>query len=60
MLELSWRGSKVIPLENTPGEERKFVKDGDNVIVSGFCQKPGGPRVGFGTAEGVVLPAHPL
>ena len=26
MLELSWRGSKTIPLENHPDQERKFLK----------------------------------
>jgi fumarylacetoacetase len=56
MLELSWRGSNAVPLENSPGEERKFIKDGDNVIIKGFCDKDGA-RVGFGVCEGLVLPA---
>ena len=57
MLELSWRGSKSVALENHPGEERKFIKDGDNVIIKGFCQG-NGYRVGFGVCESKVLPAY--
>ena len=37
---------------------RKFLKDGDLVVMSGVCDdRPGIPRVGFGTVEGRVLPA---
>ena len=32
MLELSWRGSKVVPLQNGGGE-RKFLKDGDTAEI---------------------------
>ena len=55
MLELSWRGSKPVPLAD--GDERKFIKDGDDVIVTGFCSG-NGMRVGFGRCTGKVLPAH--
>jgi len=55
MLELSWKGSKPISLPD--GSERKFLKDGDEVIMTGVCEK-GGLRVGFGQVRGVVLPAH--
>nr|ADD38200.1 Fumarylacetoacetase [Lepeophtheirus salmonis] len=58
MLELSWKGSKTVKLESS-GEERKFIKDGDVVNVSGFCQG-NGYRVGFGDCWGKVLPANPL
>jgi len=54
MLELSWRGSRAVPL--TEGGERKFLQDGDNVIMTGVC-KGEGFNVGFGSVEGVVLPA---
>lgn len=54
MLELSWRGSK--PLKFPNGEERKFLQDGDSVILTGWAQG-NGYRVGFGTCEGKVLPA---
>jgi len=57
MLELSWKGSKVVALDD--GGERKFLKDGDNVIMTGVC-KGDGFNVGFGTVEGKVLAAHPV
>lgn len=54
MLELSWRGTREIDLGN--GEIRKFLKDGDEVIIRGFCEK-NGLRIGFGECAGKVLPA---
>jgi hypothetical protein len=33
MLELSWRGTKTIPLSD--GSTRKFLQDGDEVIIRG-------------------------
>eukprot|EP00090_Calanus_glacialis_P021383 TRINITY_DN329_c0_g1_i4.p1 TRINITY_DN329_c0_g1~~TRINITY_DN329_c0_g1_i4.p1 ORF type:complete len:439 (-),score=134.62 TRINITY_DN329_c0_g1_i4:729-1997(-) len=57
MLELSWRGSKPVPL--TEGGERKFLQDGDNVTMTGVC-KGAGFNVGFGSVQGVVLPAVQL
>lgn len=58
MLELSWRGSKTVPLTQGGGE-RKFLKDGDNVVMTGLC-KGDGFVVGFGSVEGVVLPAREI
>eukprot|EP00602_Paraphysomonas_sp_CaronLab_P009709 CAMPEP_0185024984 /NCGR_PEP_ID=MMETSP1103-20130426/8119_1 /TAXON_ID=36769 /ORGANISM="Paraphysomonas bandaiensis, Strain Caron Lab Isolate" /LENGTH=686 /DNA_ID=CAMNT_0027558089 /DNA_START=53 /DNA_END=2113 /DNA_ORIENTATION=- len=58
MLELSWRGSKEVPLVNSSGEVRKFLKDGDDVIMSGYAEASDGSfRVGFGAVTGRVLPA---
>uniref|UniRef100_A0A673KHU3 Fumarylacetoacetase n=1 Tax=Sinocyclocheilus rhinocerous TaxID=307959 RepID=A0A673KHU3_9TELE len=54
MLELSWRGSKNIDLGD--GETRTFLKDGDEVTLSGYCEGRG-YRVGFGLCEGKILPA---
>ncbi|KAM6202765.1 fumarylacetoacetase [Rhynchocyon petersi] len=54
MLELSWRGTKAIDLGN--GQTRKFLLDGDEVIITGYCQGDG-YRVGFGQCAGKVLPA---
>lgn len=56
MLELSWKGTKEIRLLN--GDTRKFLKDGDEVIIRGFCQKDN-LRIGFGICAGKVLPAVP-
>ncbi len=54
MLELSWRGTK--PLTLSDGTERRFIQDGDSVVMRGWAQG-NGYRVGFGRAEGTVLPA---
>ena len=55
LLELTWRGSE--PLKFSNGEERKFLQDGDTLIISGFCEKDG-VRIGFGEVSGKILPAH--
>ena len=54
MLELAWRGSKPLSLDN--GAERKFILDGDTVIMKGHAEKDG-VRVGFGEVSTQVLPA---
>ena len=58
MLELSWKGTREIALDG--GEVRKFLKDGDTVIMEGRCEKEGVGRVGFGQCSGRVLPANPF
>lgn len=55
MLELSWKGTREVKLDG--GATRKFIKDGDEVIVKGHCEK-NGVRVGFGECRGIVLPAR--
>jgi len=54
MLELSWNGQK--PLTMPDGTERKFIEDGDTVIIKGLAEKDG-VRIGFGECKGKVLPA---
>nr|WP_299383243.1 fumarylacetoacetase [Allomuricauda sp.] len=54
MLELAWMGTK--PLQMKDGTERKFVQDGDTVIMRGYAQKDN-IRVGFGEVSTKVLPA---
>lgn len=54
MLELSWRGTK--PIQMPDGTERKFIQDGDTVIMRGYGEA-NGVRIGFGAAAGKVLPA---
>lgn len=54
MLELAWKGTKPLKLED--GEERKFIEDGDTVIMKGYCEKEG-IRIGFGEVSAKVLPA---
>lgn len=55
MLELSWRGSK--PLKLSDGSERKFVLDGDTIVMRGYGEKDG-VRIGFGEVRTKVLPAN--
>jgi len=54
MLELTWRGANPIKLKD--GSERKFINDGDTVIMRGFCKNKD-VRIGFGDCSGKVLPA---
>lgn len=54
MLELTWKGTE--PLKMKDGSERKFINDGDEVIMRGYCEK-NGVRIGFGEVKGLVLPA---
>ncbi|WP_420321541.1 fumarylacetoacetase [Flagellimonas sp.] len=54
MLELAWMGTK--PLKMKDGSERKFIQDGDTVIMRGYAEK-GDIRVGFGEVSAKVLPA---
>jgi fumarylacetoacetase len=54
MLELSWKGTK--PVQMPDGSERKFIQDGDTVVMKGFCEK-NGVRIGFGEVNGKILPA---
>jgi fumarylacetoacetase len=54
MLELTWRGTNPIKLRD--GGERKFIHDGDTVIMRGWCRKDR-VRIGFGECKAKVLPA---
>ncbi|BFZ21143.1 hypothetical protein BsWGS_24182 [Bradybaena similaris] len=56
MLELSWKGSRTIDLGN--GLTRKFLQDGDEVIITGYCEGDG-YRIGFGKCAGKVCPPYP-
>lgn len=54
MLELAWKGTK--PLQLPSGEERTFLEDNDEVMITGFAEGDG-YRVGFGEVRGKILPA---
>jgi fumarylacetoacetase len=56
IVELSRGGTVAIDLPGT-GEQRRFLEDGDQVTLRGWCEKPGAARIGFGRCEGLVLPA---
>jgi len=53
LLEKTWNGTKTIQLSNK--EERKYLLDGDTVLLRGYCQGAG-YRVGFGECTGKILP----
>lgn len=55
MLELSWNGQR--PLHLSDGTERKFLEDGDTVIMKGHAEKDG-VRIGFGECSGKILPSN--
>ena len=57
IVELSLGGSRDVPLPSS-GEARRFLEDGDRVILRGWCEKPGAARIGFGTCSAEVLPAQ--
>ena len=39
LLERTWRGTE--PLELPTGETRAFLGDGDEVVMRGYCERPG-------------------
>ena len=55
MLELSWRGTE--PIELPSGEQRRFLEDGDEIIMKGYCEREGFRRIGFGECRGRIIPA---
>jgi fumarylacetoacetase len=54
MLELTWRGTK--PLKLNDGTERKFINDGDVVLLRGYCENDN-IRIGFGKCSGKIIPS---
>jgi fumarylacetoacetase len=56
LLERTWRGSEPIKLPT--GEERKFLADGDEVIVRGYCLNERARRIGMGECRGIITPAQ--
>jgi fumarylacetoacetase len=58
LLELSRGGGKPLQLPN--GENRRFLEDGDEIILRGHCSRQGAARIGFGECRATVLAALPL
>lgn len=52
LLELTWAGKTPIKLPS--GEERKFLEDGDEVIMRGWCERAGARRIGLGECRGMI------
>jgi fumarylacetoacetase len=55
LLEITQRGASPLRLPN--GEVRTFLEDSDEIILGGYCEKPGFPRISFGECRGVILPS---
>jgi fumarylacetoacetase len=58
LLELTRGGTAPIALPS--GEARRWLAEGDEVRVSAFCERPGHPRIGFGSCVGRVMSTSPL
>ena len=54
LLEITWRGQERLMLPD--GESRTFLEDGDELVLTGWCQGEG-YRVGFGSVRGQITPA---
>lgn len=53
LLELTWQGSELLNL--APGVSRHFLGDGDEVVLSGYCERLGFRRIGLGACSGKIL-----
>jgi len=52
LIELTEGGKKTISLPN--GEERKFLEDGDEVIMTAYAEKDGFARIGLGECRATI------
>ncbi len=57
LLEITHGGAQPVVLPS--GEERRFLEDGDELCLRGFCEAPGRARIGFGECRATLLPARP-
>jgi len=72
LLELTWDGdpfanppvivpgSQRTPIKLPTGETRKFLADGDEIILKAYCEREGYRRIGFGECKGRIAPARSL
>ncbi|MGO4307555.1 fumarylacetoacetase [Cupriavidus sp. RAF12] len=56
LIELTRAGQSPVQLDS--GETRSFLEDGDAVVMTGWCERPGYARIGFGENRGEVIPAE--
>ena len=55
LLEISAGGRKAITLAS--GETRRFLEDGDTVVMQARCRRDGFATIGFGECRGTIAPA---
>jgi len=53
LLEITRRGAEPLPLPT--GDIRRFLEDGDEVTLRGWCEREGLPRIALGECTGRVL-----
>ena len=53
LLELTRRGAEAVTLPT--GEERRFLHDGDEIILRAFLQREGAARIGLGECAGLIV-----
>ena len=56
LLEITEGGKQ--PVELASGEVRKFLEDGDEIILRARCQRDGVASIGFGECRGQVIAAN--
>jgi len=56
LLEISEGGKHPVQLPR--GEQRKFLEDGDEVILRARCVREGVASIGFGECRGTVVAAN--
>ncbi|QXI19865.1 fumarylacetoacetase [Pseudomonas hamedanensis] len=56
LLEITEGGKK--PIELASGEVRKFLEDGDEIILRARCARDGHASIGFGECRGTVIAAR--
>jgi fumarylacetoacetase len=54
MLELTRRGSRPLLLPNQ--EQRRWLEDGDEIIIRAYCARDGYATIGFGECRGRIGP----
>ena len=55
-IELTWGGREPVTVG---GEERTFLLDGDEVVITATAPGANGGRIGFGEVRGRITPARP-
>jgi fumarylacetoacetase len=54
-IELTWGGAEPVTVK---GEQRTFLQDGDEIVITATAPGPGGGRIGFGEVRGTIRPAR--
>jgi fumarylacetoacetase len=55
LLEMTFGGRDTITLSN--GETRRYLEDGDEVVLRAHCRRPGTVTIGFGECRGRIVSA---